>query len=228
MRSNGVLDTTDNTTVVTAAILPGTGTAGAPLLGTTTATAVGGVATFTNLGINVTGTGYQLRFTASGLTEVASNSFSILVLNAVIPPSTPPASQVTFAIDSTQDVRAISRFIYGMNGWDPAARPANLTLSRSGGNRMTAYNWETNASNAGSDYLNQNDDFLGGGNTPNGAVGPGIVSGARGRRRHRGHHALPSATWRPTRTVAATWRRRRTIYPCASTRVRPARTPRSR
>ena len=58
---------------------------------------------------------------------------------------------MNFAIDSTQDVRAISRFIYGMNGWDPASRPANLTLSRSGGNRMTAYNWETNASNAGAD-----------------------------------------------------------------------------
>ena len=39
---------------------------------------------------------------------------------------------------------------------------------------MTAYNWETNASNAGADYFNQNDDFLGGGNTPNGAVAPGL------------------------------------------------------
>ena len=92
----------------------------------------------------------------------------------MIPPSTPPASQVSFAIDSTQDVHPISRFIYGMNGWDPSARPANLTLSRSGGNRMTAYNWETNASNAGADWFNQNDDFLGGGNTPNGAVAPGL------------------------------------------------------
>jgi hypothetical protein len=39
---------------------------------------------------------------------------------------------------------------------------------------MTAYNWETNASNAGSDYFNENDAFLGGGNTPNGAVAPSI------------------------------------------------------
>jgi hypothetical protein len=62
-----------------------------------------------------------------------------------------------------------------VNGWD-AVRPKNLTLSRSGGNRMTAYNWETNASNAGSDYFNENDSFLGGGNTPNGAVAPGIVA----------------------------------------------------
>ncbi len=161
---------------MTASILSGTGNAAATLTGTTIATAVGGVATFTNLGIGVTGNGYQLRFTATGATEATSDPFSILVLGGVIPPSTPPASDVSFAIDSTQDVRAISRFIYGMNGWIASGRPANLTLSRSGGNRMTAYNWETNASNAGADYLNQNDDFLGGGNTPNGAVGPGIVN----------------------------------------------------
>jgi hypothetical protein len=176
VRSNGVLDATDNTTVVTASILAGTGNAAATLTGTTTATAVGGVATFTNLGIGVTGSNYQLRFTATGVTEATSNPFSVLVLGGVIPPSTPPMSQVNFAIDSTQDVRAISRFIYGMNGWSATGRPANLTLSRSGGNRMTAYNWETNASNAGSDYFNENDSFLGGGNTPNGAVAPSIVA----------------------------------------------------
>ena len=176
VRSNGATATTDNTTVVTVSIVSGTGGAGATLTGATTATAVAGVVTFTNLGIGVAGTGYQLRFTATAVTEATSSAFSVLAPGGVIPPSTPPASQVNFAIDSTQDVRAISRFIYGMNGWDPSTRPANLTLSRSGGNRMTAYNWETNASNAGSDWFNQNDDFLGGGNTPNGAVGPGIVA----------------------------------------------------
>ena len=78
-------------------------------------------------------------------------------------------------------MRSISRFIYGLNFWDPAQRPANLTLSRSGGNRNTAYNWETNDSNAGADYQNQNDDFMGGGNTPNGAIAPMILR-ARERR----------------------------------------------
>ena len=174
IRSNGATDTADNTTVVTVTIVAGTGAAGAALTGTTTATAVAGVATFTNLGITVTGNNYQLRFTATGVTEAASSTFSIVAAGAVIPPSTPPASQVTFNVDSTQDVHAISRFVYGMNGWDPAVRPANLTLSRSGGNRMTAYNWETNDSNAGADFQNQNDTFLGGGSVPNGAVKPGL------------------------------------------------------
>jgi len=176
VRINGVTDASDDTTVVTAAIAPGTGPAGATLTGTTTATAVDGVATFSNLGVSHIGSNYRIRFSATGNTSTDSVTFSIVQAGQVIPPSTPPASQVNFNIDSTQDVRPISRFVYGMNGWDPAQRPRNLTLSRSGGNRMTAYNWETNASNAGADYFNQNDDFLGGGNTPNGAVAPGLES----------------------------------------------------
>ena len=79
-------------------------TAGATLTGTTTATAVAGVATFTNLGINTAGTGYQLRFTATGRHGSASNLLHRPLADD--PAATPPASQVTFAIDSTQDVRA--------------------------------------------------------------------------------------------------------------------------
>jgi hypothetical protein len=169
VRGVSSIATSDNTTVIVASIAPGTGAPGATLTGTTSVTVVAGVATFTNLAISTAGTGYQLQFSSAGIIGVSSGSFSVAAAPA-------PAVQVNFAIDSSQDVRPISRFIYGMNGWDPASRPANLTLSRSGGNRMTAYNWETNASNAGADYLNQNDDFLGGGNTPNGAVAPSIAS----------------------------------------------------
>jgi hypothetical protein len=163
VRSNNATDTADNTTVVTAALTGGT--AGAQLTGTTAVTAAAGIATFSNLGVSLAGTNYQLRFTATGITEATSSAFAV---------AAPPAVQVNFTIDSSQDLRPISRFIYGMNGWDPAGRPKNLALSRSGGNRMTAYNWENNASNAGSDYRNQNDAYLGGGDTPNGAVAPGL------------------------------------------------------
>src|SRR3982751_929612 len=52
VRSNGVTAATDNSTIVTASIAPGTGTAGATLGGTLTATAAGGVATFTNLSLD--------------------------------------------------------------------------------------------------------------------------------------------------------------------------------
>jgi hypothetical protein len=78
---------------------------------------------------------------------------------------------VHFTIDPQQNVSPISRFIYGVNQSLDGAY-ANNTFTRMGGNRLTAYNWENNASNAGSDFQFQNDGFLGGGNTPGGAVIP--------------------------------------------------------
>lgn len=92
------------------------------------------------------------------------------ITDSVIAPARPPASHVYLDIQTQQDVRPISRFIYGLNDHDFKSRPRNLSLGRSGGNRWSAYNWETNASNAGTDYQNQNDDYLGGGNEPGGAV----------------------------------------------------------
>src|SRR5262245_48500863 len=84
--------------------------------------------------------------------------------------STPAAPQgppiaVEFAVDTAQNRHAISPYIYGINELN-ASRPAGLRTGRAGGNRWTAYNWETNASNAGADYHHQNDDFLGGGEIP--------------------------------------------------------------
>jgi hypothetical protein len=87
------------------------------------------------------------------------------------------AADVTFSLDSRR-TSPISPFIYGVNGyhkaWDGAELPANLTLSRAGGNRWSAYNWETNASNAGSDWYYSNDDHLGGGNTPGEGLRPRV------------------------------------------------------
>lgn len=78
---------------------------------------------------------------------------------------------VNFAVDLAQNHRPISRLIYGVNEALNGAY-SNLAFTRLGGNRWTAYNWENNASNAGSDYIFQNDDYLGGGNTPGGALIP--------------------------------------------------------
>ena len=61
----------------------------------------------------------------------------------------------------------ISPWIYGINFYQAVPNaPRHLTLNRAGGNRWTAYNWENNASNAGYDWLYENDDYLGGGDTP--------------------------------------------------------------
>ena len=78
---------------------------------------------------------------------------------------------VHFIIDAGENVRPISRLIYGVNQ-NIGGSYANPTFMRFGGNRTTAYNWVTNASNAGSDYHYVNDAFFTGGSTPGGALIP--------------------------------------------------------
>src|SRR5436190_20580262 len=81
---------------------------------------------------------------------------------------------VTFQVDGSKKT-AVSPFVYGHNhpqwekfGWTP-------TISRAGGNRLTAYNWETNASNAGSDWQHQNDNLMGT-DVPGEAIRKGVAS----------------------------------------------------
>jgi len=81
----------------------------------------------------------------------------------------PGPSDVQFTITTKQGVHAISSLIYGTNGTANIAGNRQ-TLVRQGGNRWTAYNWENNASNAGSDWCFQNDAYLSGSNTPGAAV----------------------------------------------------------
>ena len=90
-------------------------------------------------------------------------------------PTPAPAGTVRFTIDSAASRHPISPYIYGMNQPDWAGRSRGLRLGRLGGNRWTAYNWETNASNAGADYRHQNDDYLGGGDVAGEAVRPHVA-----------------------------------------------------
>ncbi|MDR2962654.1 MAG: T9SS type A sorting domain-containing protein [Bacteroidales bacterium] len=65
------------------------------------------------------------------------------------------AIQIT--VDIKSDVHAISPYIYGANDATNVA-----TAIRWGGNRTSAYNWETNASNAGKDWgPHKSDNFFG-------------------------------------------------------------------
>jgi hypothetical protein len=81
------------------------------------------------------------------------------------PPPALPAPQVgaVFTVYASSPSTHISPAIYGVN-YPPAdlwARLGNhLAMIREGGNRWTAYNWETNASNAGSDYQYSSDNNL--------------------------------------------------------------------
>ena len=85
------------------------------------------------------------------------------------------SADVRFTIDATKNRSPISPLIYGTNQPDWETTAKGLTLTRLGGNRWTAYNWETNASNAGNDYFFQNDGFMGGGDTPGEAVRPAVA-----------------------------------------------------
>jgi len=97
-----------------------------------------------------------------------SNQASATPINA--------AADVTITIDPAK-TKPISPYIYGINFYsgNPGVSPL-LTFDRAGGNRWTAYNWETNASNAGSDYIYNNDSYLSGSNVPAEAVGSFIAA----------------------------------------------------
>ena len=68
--------------------------------------------------------------------------------------------ETTVIVDASGS-KPISPYIYGANQPDWDKEGSLFTFVRQGGNRMTAYNWETNASNAGNDYHFQNDGYMG-------------------------------------------------------------------
>lgn len=89
-------------------------------------------------------------------------------LDQPVTPGSPGAVDARFEVRSDRGRHVISPLIYG------TAQPANAStnrygLVRFGGNRLTAYNWETSASNAGLDSNFQNDAYLSSSSTPGAA-----------------------------------------------------------
>jgi hypothetical protein len=93
-----------------------------------------------------------------------------------IAPDDPGAAAIQFTLDSGQGMKSISPYIYGSN----SSLITNRTFDRSGGNRMTGYNWENNASNAGSDWYHHSDYGLANNNSnaPPGSAVRGMITGA--------------------------------------------------
>ncbi|MCR5600833.1 MAG: glycoside hydrolase [Ruminococcus sp.] len=63
-------------------------------------------------------------------------------------------------VDLKGERKEISPLIYGVNQYTTSLKDVKTNSVRQGGNRMTAYNWETNASNAGSDWKHSSDTNL--------------------------------------------------------------------
>ncbi len=69
-----------------------------------------------------------------------------------------PVYAADISIDTSKGRSPISKYIYGTN--QDLALNTNYTARRLGGNRMTGYNWENNASNAGQDWQHSSDNYL--------------------------------------------------------------------
>lgn len=98
----------------------------------------------------------------------------LALAGCAITPGDPGPADVTLSVDTVNSGNTpISPLIYGSNSSRNLATNRQSAI-RQGGNRWTAYNWENNASNAGSDYCFQNDGYLSASNTPGDAVKPTI------------------------------------------------------
>jgi mannan endo-1,4-beta-mannosidase len=100
---------------------------------------------------------------------VKRNRFRLVLMSAaavaavwpvgqMLSPIVRAATAVTFTIDTSTSRAAISPYIYGTN--QDLSGTERWTARRLGGNRLTGYNWENNASNAGSDFQQSSDNFL--------------------------------------------------------------------
>lgn len=101
-------------------------------------------------------------------------------LGTIVEPGEPGAADVRVDVRVDTGRAPISPLIYGINGGADVARD-RPQVQRSGGNRLTAYNWENNASNAGTDYCNQNDATFGGPGSPPARAYRDLLDDARAR-----------------------------------------------
>ena len=112
----------------------------------------------------------QARRRARRALAVAATATLATTAGCVTAPGDPGAADVRLTVDLADGSgRLISPLIYGTNGTRDLATNRQ-TVVRLGGNRWTAYNWENNASNAGSDWCFQNDGHLSSSSTPAEAV----------------------------------------------------------
>ena len=96
------------------------------------------------------------------LAAVSAMVIAVPTAVSAIPANAADSYDMNITVDLSAEGKEISPYIYGINqyGHQDDYKKVNPTAVRQGGNRMTAYNWETNASNAGSDWKYSSDNNL--------------------------------------------------------------------
>lgn len=92
-----------------------------------------------------------------GFAAVCAAALICVSMNTVI--FAEPQKVPTVVVTPSEEHKPISPYIYGVNS-GVNLRGVAAKSFRLGGNRLTAYNWENNMSNAGSDWHNSSDLYL--------------------------------------------------------------------
>ena len=108
--------------------------------------------------------------------------FTLMLALCLLLPAALAEDAFIITIDLSGERTPISPLIYGVNNFSDATvyNRVTTTAVRQGGNRMSAYNWETNFSNAGSDWHHSSDTYLSSMPTP-GYVATSFVKIARAK-----------------------------------------------
>jgi len=85
-------------------------------------------------------------------------NFHLIFLSIIVFIGKSLTQEVDFIVTVKDSLKEISPYIYGTN--QLLNGDENWGSHRQGGNRMTGYNWENNASNAGNDWYNSSDNYL--------------------------------------------------------------------
>jgi hypothetical protein len=107
-------------------------------------------------GVTVESFGKQLALLDLPSTEAADKRRTTPVVEATTQPPI-QGGELKVTVTPSKMIGHISPYVYGVNS--QPVNGMNVTVRRMGGNRQTVYNWELNASNAGSDYHHVNDEW---------------------------------------------------------------------
>jgi len=107
--------------------------------------------------------GKNMKKTAAFFAACVVSGCAVTAPMSRVPENTANAAggyDMNITVDMKGERKEISPLIYGVNSYTAKLKDVKATAVRQGGNRMTAYNWETNASNAGSDWKHSSDNNL--------------------------------------------------------------------